>query len=493
MCKRVVSVSKWALLAALLFIAPRAGASDSPAGAAKQRGDEPALALDDRLILGSFAEDDEIERLRAKYRELRNRMETVVPGGPALEHLEQHAADVEREILARQKELLAARRTLLQSENLSDIRRRIEEVELEKNVAERTRRIVAENVERMKRDVPEPEPEEAGEVELLRGEIDQLETTLGAVTQELEQMQVELSVPPRVVVLEKASADDVTYTRPLGLSVAVGAGTGVLVFGAVFVWRRKWILPLLLGVFSAAGATAAIYLAAPIQGPGEVTAAIRLAQQPPVVLFERPPDRDVDSQFENFKRTQTALLRSKFVLNPALRKPEVRNLPLVKEQTEPVDWLSKALRIEFPEDAEVMHVTLAGNDPAGQAAIVNAVTEAYMNEVVGTERQRDKERVVRLGEIRVDLRRRVGEKRNALSKLTRRSGWIRRESEDLQRQLALDRLRYYSTWLSELDRALIEHEARLELLRAKEQHLLSEQAARLPRPKEAGAVGQSVP
>ncbi len=85
------------------------------------------------------------------------------------------------------------------------------------------------------------------------------------------------------------------------------------------------------------------------------------------------------SSFEVYKGTQQQLLTSDVVLISALRKPEVARLAVIQKEDDPVRWLARNLRVEYPGNAEIMRVSLTGNNPDEVAGLVCAVVEAYMN------------------------------------------------------------------------------------------------------------------
>src|SRR5690349_7538250 len=59
---------------------------------------------------------------------------------------------------------------------------------------------------------------------------------------------------------------------------------------------------------------------------------------------------------------QAFLIRDRYVLNAALREPGIANLSTLKDQFDPLQWLAKEIKVEFP-DPEFMHITLSGNRP----------------------------------------------------------------------------------------------------------------------------------
>lgn len=91
-------------------------------------------------------------------------------------------------------------------------------------------------------------------------------------------------------------------------------------------------------------------------------------------------------EFATFKKTQETLITSRFVLQAALRNPKVGQLPSVRAQHDPVDWLSKKLTVMF--SGELMRVSLSGTDPVEVTELLNGVVDAYLREVVNVARNR---------------------------------------------------------------------------------------------------------
>jgi hypothetical protein len=97
-----------------------------------------------------------------------------------------------------------------------------------------------------------------------------------------------------------------------------------------------------------------------------------------------------DSDYEILKKTQIALLKSKFLLTSALRDPRIASLSVFAGLPDPEEWLQDHLEVTYPQEGEILSISLRG--PASQAddltRVVDAVAAAYKNEVVGDETAR---------------------------------------------------------------------------------------------------------
>src|SRR5262249_38873562 len=93
--------------------------------------------------------------------------------------------------------------------------------------------------------------------------------------------------------------------------------------------------------------------------------------------------------FEILQRTQLAYLRQHFVLQAALRDPAISSLGALAGKDDPVQWLTDELDVSFPQNSEVLSISLSGKqDPEDLRTLVDAVTGAYLKEVVFKDQQR---------------------------------------------------------------------------------------------------------
>lgn len=155
-------------------------------------------------------------------------------------------------------------------------------------------------------------------------------------------------------------------------------GTGIShVFHAV---RRRWLPAFSIGVLLAAVAATSVWL---LDVPEYTARALlRISSRHGTLLKQ---NGEGNGDFEVYKLTQRQLIRGSFVINAALRDTEVLRLPMVEQEPDPVAWLQSALSVNFPDNAEIMEVRLSGENSQAISKIVNAVVQAYMDEVVDAE------------------------------------------------------------------------------------------------------------
>ena len=96
-----------------------------------------------------------------------------------------------------------------------------------------------------------------------------------------------------------------------------------------------------------------------------------------------------EREFEILRRTQVELMKSDYVLQAALRNPQIAALRVLKSQRDPIAWLHDHLEVEWPRDSELLAIRLHCTEGAvpDSALLLNSVASAYQNEVVFTEDQ----------------------------------------------------------------------------------------------------------
>ena len=144
------------------------------------------------------------------------------------------------------------------------------------------------------------------------------------------------------------------------------------------------------------------------------------------------------ANYEVYKRTQKELIRNRFVLNSALRNPKVAQLPVIKQQVNPVDWLQDQISVSYPGDAEILEISMRGEFPDAVAALVNAVCDAYVEGVVHAERNDRLARLQNLEKIYNDTEEKLRQKRGHLNELVDSLGTGNAQTATQKQQIALD-------------------------------------------------------
>ena len=147
--------------------------------------------------------------------------------------------------------------------------------------------------------------------------------------------------------------------------------------------RRRWLLATCVGIV--VGGIAGTVLWFQFPESSSATALFQVSNEQQSIAF------DVNNQNQNFdilKKTQLALLRSYFVLNAAVRPPGIASLSIFAKQGDPVEWLQGNLRVDFPQQGEILSISLVGSPPEDLVELIDAIAKAYRDEVIYEEKQR---------------------------------------------------------------------------------------------------------
>jgi capsular polysaccharide biosynthesis protein len=148
--------------------------------------------------------------------------------------------------------------------------------------------------------------------------------------------------------------------------------------------RRRWILALGMGLIAGIGTAIALWFIFPESSSATALFEVRNKQESIV----REGNQSTVQDFEILKKTQLAVLRSKFLLTAALRNPSVAALSILADESDKEEWLQENLEVEFPQNGELLAISLTGTPPEDLETLVNAVAEAYDREVISREKQR---------------------------------------------------------------------------------------------------------
>ncbi len=199
--------------------------------------------------------------------------------------------------------------------------------------------------------------------------------------------------------------------------------------------RRRWILAVSLAVLGAVLGATVGWLVFPVTWRARTV--LHISSNRPFILFEKT---EAGSEFANYQRSQVALMRSRLVLNAALRTPAVASLPIVQEQASPIEWLEKEIRVEFANGPELLNTDMFGSDPDTMIKVVNAVRNAYMKEIVNKEQNVRLRRLDQLQRLYVKFDELLRDKRTNLRALQEELGSGKSDALMIQRMFFYTKL-----------------------------------------------------
>ena len=200
------------------------------------------------------------------------------------------------------------------------------------------------------------------------------------------------------------------------------------------------------------------------QGP-RVYALFHVARNPERVLEDKQHKYKLSkSEFESYQQTQLMLLKSRPVLNAVLRQNKVASLALVQAQKDPVEWLEENLQADFQLGPEILRVGMDRDKTDDLKVLVDAVTDAYLQEVVHKEDNRRMARLNRLQELYAKFDDILKTKQQTLTSVVKQFDGPRVES--WQQQFTRDELADVTRELHRVRLAKIAAQARLNQQRA---------------------------
>jgi len=237
-------------------------------------------------------------------------------------------------------------------------------------------------------------------------------------------------------------------------------------------FRRRWLPAVSLGVLLATAAAISTWIFLP-RGY-EAVAWLRVRDKGGML---GGGGRD-NSEYEAYRKTQVALIKSPFVMTSALRRTGIADLELIQEQDEdPVGWLTRSIQVTAPMESEVVQVRLRGKNAADVAKIVNAVTSSYLEDIVNKERSEGLGRRDALEKKYKENVADMRQQRETFNSLARTLGTGNGAEVITQRALLLDHLGTLRAQLSQTQRDLTAIDAELAIIAAKTRGDIAEQDA----------------
>lgn len=265
------------------------------------------------------------------------------------------------------------------------------------------------------------------------------------------------SAAPGTLIVRDA---DLAHLQPAPLPQAVGAGDDPMAGGVDFsrIWhafRRRWLSAIALGTLLAAAAAIPTWLFLP-RGY-EAVSWLRVRDNSGA--FSRGRD---STEYDSYRKTQVTLIKSPFLMTSVLRRPGIAELKTIEEvEEDPVGWLTRSIQVTAPMESEVMQVRLRGPHASDLAKIVNAVTAAYLEEIVQKDRAETLARRDALEKKYKENMAELRERREMFNTLARTLGTRDSHEVSTQRSLLLDHLSSVRSQLNQAQRDMAAIDAEL--------------------------------
>jgi hypothetical protein len=137
-------------------------------------------------------------------------------------------------------------------------------------------------------------------------------------------------------------------------------------------------------------------------------------------------------------------------------------LPLFRDEPDPIDWLAENLNVSFPDESEVMHVSLSNDRPEGLVELVNAVVRAYFDEIVNAEGEGKRERLDGLYRAYKQAEEELRMKRNEVRMLVDRVGASDEKALTLAQQNSINQFAAFTKKLADVRIDLLQARVDLE-------------------------------
>jgi len=155
-----------------------------------------------------------------------------------------------------------------------------------------------------------------------------------------------------------------------------GTPSGMNLTQLVHAFRRRWLLAIIAGLIVGLPIAAAVWLITPENY--EVVSWIHVGDDGP---------RN-QSEYDQFRKTQAARIKSPMVLTAALRVSGISELPMLRSEKEPIQFLTDEIVVVSPLESEVLLIKMRGRDKQQLVKIVNAVHDTAIEKINEGERQK---------------------------------------------------------------------------------------------------------
>ena len=228
--------------------------------------------------------------------------------------------------------------------------------------------------------------------------------------------------------------------------------------------RRRWPLAAVASILGSGAVAAALFFLIP-PSKHAVQAQFELIAAPTGALGKTSPDA---TNAAMFRTAQAIKLKSKLVIDAALRDPKVAGLGILKDVQDPVSWANRELRITSPGGAdEFLMISLQTDYPEDGRLLLDAVTRAYMAEFINTETELRNNRYEALKGLKDRYDAEEKKRREFMQQWSKNVGSnvevVAQQQTMLQKQIM-----FYSDNLMQLDRDIAQHKIEVKSMKERD-------------------------
>ncbi len=199
---------------------------------------------------------------------------------------------------------------------------------------------------------------------------------------------------------------------PAALSSAPDMGTFLRAL------RRRWIAAAALGgSLAIVAALAAWFLLSPKY---IAFGRVRVAYETPTIGLAGQTGGQ--GNFLTTLKTQAAQITSRPVIWSALKRDELKRLNLESTGKDPAQYIEEELKVEFQDNQELLTITMGASESEVSLAVVKAIMDSYMDDIVYSETRAHESRVAELDKVFTASAASLKQKRDSLKEMTKKSG-----------------------------------------------------------------------
>ena len=178
--------------------------------------------------------------------------------------------------------------------------------------------------------------------------------------------------------------------------------------------KRRLVLATFLGALVGVAAASAVWLALP-SGKHKVVSLVHVKSATGL------RGQDTVNNFDDFKKTQERLVRTRNVLNMVVADPRVSRLSLISTADDPALYLFETVKVSW-EAPDLMAISMSGDNWVEMKELVNAVVTAFLDSAKSDEMKEGTALRKKLELVLRELDEKIAARRAAIERQQRLSG-----------------------------------------------------------------------